>query len=96
MGKWGTDYTTDRVHRPVEVPWKVESDRLQVLEKRTLIEELGWEILEEEAERANPLLFRSLSHPPLEVEDEPNPTIRLTMRRRELIGPVIAANPSLH
>lgn len=71
MGKWRIDYSTDRENRPVDGLWKVESDRLVVDEKRTLIRENSWEIR----------------------LPRPNPTIRFTLRRKELTEPPIAACP---
>ena len=81
--KWRIDYTTDFRCRPVEVIWKAESYRKASTDKRELIKEQGWEILkEEEAEKSWP---RSGTR---------YPTMRFTLRRKELTGPLVAADPS--
>jgi hypothetical protein len=86
--KWRVDYTTDFRCRPVEVLWKAESFRKESTDKRELIKEQGWEILEEEeAER-----IRIVQLNPREYG--PYPTMRFTLRRKELTGPLVAADPS--
>jgi hypothetical protein len=86
--KWRVDYTTDFRCRLVEVIWKAESYRKESTDKRELIREQGWEILgEEEAER----------HSITQVDTQnsaPYPTMRFTLRRKELTAPLVAADPS--
>lgn len=104
--KWRAEYTIAQGNRPVEVLWKVESERLLVEEKKMLIQERGWEILgEDEAEYVAPPILGVepppvappiLGEGPLPVSHSyaPRPTIRFMLRRKELRGPTIAADPN--
>ncbi len=87
--KWRVDYTSDAWCRPIEVLWKAESHRRPFTEQRQLIEEQGWEIVEEEeAER-----FQLVQvHP--RKKFAPYPTMRFSLRRKELSGPLVAADPN--
>jgi hypothetical protein len=88
MEKWRVDYTTDFRCRPVEVIWRTESFRKESIDNRKLIRERGWEILEEvEAERPR---IAPANFP----EFAPYPTMRFALRRKELAGPLVAADPS--
>jgi hypothetical protein len=89
--KWRVDYTIGIGRRPVEVLWKAESVRKLSMEKRGLIEDQGWEILEqEEAERSWQTKFDP--DPP---EYAPFPTMKFTLRRKTLRGPLVASEPSI-
>jgi hypothetical protein len=94
MEKWRVEYTIAQGNKLVEVLWKVESERLLVEEKKMLIQERGWEILgEEEAEYVAPP-FLGEEPPPVSHSDAPRPTIRFMLKRKELRGPTIAADPN--
>lgn len=88
MEHWCANYTTGHDSRPVEVLWKAESFREESIGKRNLIEAQGWEILNEEgAER-----LQIIRNDPREYK--PYPTMKFTLRRKELAGPLIPADPS--
>ena len=80
--KWRVDYSTDFRCRPVEVIWKAESYRKESTDKREFIKAAGWEILKEEEAEKRPRT------------GTPYPTMRFILRRKELIGPLVAADPS--
>jgi hypothetical protein len=85
---WRVNYAMGHDSRPVEVLWKAESFREESRGKRNLIEAQGWEILnEEEAER-----LQIIRNDPREYK--PYPTMMFTLRRKELFGPLIPADPT--
>jgi hypothetical protein len=70
------------------VIWKAETYK-ESTNKRELIREQEWQILEEEAaERCN------ITAQVNSQESAPYPTMRFTLRRKELTGPLVAADPS--
>lgn len=86
--KWRADYTSDSGCRPIEVLWKAESHMEPFIEKRGLVEEQGWEILhEEEGTKLRLVNWQT-------KEYSPYSTIRFTIRRKELTGPIVAADPN--
>lgn len=89
--KWRVDYTSDARCRPIEVRWKAESYKEPFTEQRGLIEEQGWEILEEEEAERFQIIRIGPPH-----EYAPYPTTRFLLRRKELTGPLVAADPNPH
>jgi hypothetical protein len=88
--KWRVDYTTGTRRRPVEVIWKAECLRILYNEKKGLIEDLGWDILEqEEAEKS-----WQIESVDARREDIPDPTMKFTLKRKALVGPLVASEPS--
>ena len=88
--KWRVDYTTGTTRRPVEVIWKAECLRTLYNEKKSLIEDLGWDILEqEEAEKSWRIKFIDDR-----IEYIPDPTMKFTLKRKALVGPLVASEPS--
>ncbi|KAL8710281.1 MAG: hypothetical protein Q9220_005051 [cf. Caloplaca sp. 1 TL-2023] len=86
--KWRSDYTLGSDARPIDILWKVESFRQLFIEKRTLITRQGWDILtEEEAEF-------SWGRAPGSPAYDPWPSMRATLRRKKLTGPLMAAYPN--
>jgi hypothetical protein len=88
MEKWRVDYTMGHGRRPVQVVWKAESFRKESLEKRELIKEQNWKTLKEE-EMERPRVVKVDTR-----EWGPCPTMMFALRRKELKGPLVAADPS--
>ena len=86
--KWRVEYASDARCKPVEVRPEAESYRDPFTEKRGLVEEQRWEILEEgEAERLRVIQIAPNKYAPY-------PTMRFSLRRKELSGPLVAADPN--
>lgn len=80
--KWRVDYTTGTKRRPVEVIWKAECLRKLYNEKKGLIEDLGWDILEQEEAKKSWQIGTVDNY----RENIPHPTMKFTLKRKALVG----------
>lgn len=84
--KWRVDYTTGVGCRPVDVVWKAECSQKLLFEKMGEIQELGWDVSEQE-EAVIQFINAEAEYPPV-------PTTKFKLRRKALVGPLVAAEPS--
>ena len=83
---WRWKYTNGCGHRQLDVLWHAESYRKQAIAKQELIKEQGWDILR--LELAEKKEFGELA------KCLPIPTVKLVMRRTELVEQLVAAERS--
>ncbi|KAL8918396.1 MAG: hypothetical protein Q9208_007366 [Pyrenodesmia sp. 3 TL-2023] len=83
---WRTSYFSDASFGSLDIVWKAEVGRDDFHNKRTLIEQVGWKIFnEQEAQR----IYNPFSRP---GDDRVSPTMRFSMRRNQLTSPLMAAD----
>lgn len=92
--KWRGEYADS-----LDVLWQVETETVRIDEKKALMRERGWDIVREE--RAETLEAWGMVEGwtlPLSSQqadwDEPKPSVKFTLRRREVRGPVMASEPN--
>lgn len=88
--KWRTAYFSNKVCGSLEVIWIAESSSEAYIQKRDLIEDVGWEILQEEDVEIIQKRYRGPHEPELELAHW---VTRSLLRRKPLIGPLMAADP---
>lgn len=82
---WRTSYFSDASCGSLDIVWKAEVGRDDFHDKRTLIEQVGWKIFDEqEAEH----IRNPFSRP---GDDRVSPTMRFLMRRDQITTPLMAA-----
>ncbi|KAI4126480.1 MAG: hypothetical protein LQ338_003730 [Usnochroma carphineum] len=85
--KWRTAYFSNGVCGSLEVIWIAESARKQYIQKRSLIEDVGWDILQEaDVEVVRNRFYRANGDCLFQVT-------RSLLRRKPLTGPPIASDP---
>jgi hypothetical protein len=101
--KWRVDYAgcEDRGHRrssPIDILWNVQTENVRLEEKRVMMAEKGWNIVEEEELLDVTCLSASCdSYDPKYNGDDPRPrfhVVRFLLRRTPLFGPAVASDPS--
>jgi len=103
--KWRAAYcSTANGLRATDVEWQVETEKIRIDEKKAMMCDRGWEIISEEPAETleewctveGEPIPRPLRALPFNegVKPSPRPTVRFRLRRKELVGPVIAWEPN--
>ncbi|KAL8789974.1 MAG: hypothetical protein Q9213_000860 [Squamulea squamosa] len=84
---WRTKYTSGGRGRNVEILWNTSTDKYFFLSARTLIEQLGWQIVGDNKDA----WMKVIEYPTVEPT-EPS-TIQLLLKRKEFVTMPVAADP---